>query len=122
MNKYIKKPVVVEAEELIPANIIKIVNWITETSDVSFKTDDNDNVVGLIIPTLEGNMTASIGDYIIKGVSGEFYPCKADIFHKTYSEYNGEVNSIANIGNNPFNTVTFKEAIEKQNNIKDKNP
>ena len=122
MNKYIKKPVVVEAEELIPANIIKIANWITETNDVSFKTDDNDNIVGLIIPTLEGNMTASIGDYIIKGVSGEFYPCKADIFHKTYSEYNGEVNSIANIGNNPFNTVTFKEAIEKQNNIKDKNP
>ena len=34
MNKYIKKPVVVEAEELIPTNIIKIVNWITETSDV----------------------------------------------------------------------------------------
>ena len=86
MNKYIKKPVVVEAEELIPANIIKIVNWITETSDVSFKTDGN-NIVGLIIPTLEGDMTALIGDYIIRGVDGEFYPYKPYIFKKIYSKY-----------------------------------
>lgn len=89
MNKYIKKPVVVEAEELIPANIIKIANWITETNNVSFKTDDNDNIVGLIIPTLEGNMTALIGDYIIRGVDGEFYPYKPYIFHKIYSKYEG---------------------------------
>jgi len=122
MNKYIKKPVVVEAEELIPANIIKIANWITETNNVSFKTDDNDNIVGLIIPTLEGDMTASMGDYIIKGVAGEFYPCKSDIFNKTYSKHKDEVNSIDNIGNNPFNMVNFKDLVEKQNNIKDKNP
>ena len=38
----------------------------------------------LTIPTLEGEMTASDGDYIIKGVQGEFYPCKPDIFEKTY--------------------------------------
>ena len=36
------------------------------------------------IPTLEGTMVASVGDYVIKGVNGEFYPCKPDIFHKTY--------------------------------------
>ncbi len=39
---------------------------------------------GLIIPTLEGNIVANTGDYIIKGVNGEFYPCKPDIFQKTY--------------------------------------
>lgn len=39
---------------------------------------------GFAIETLEGKMTASIGDYIIKGVNGEFYPCKPDIFEKTY--------------------------------------
>lgn len=39
---------------------------------------------GVIIDTLEGAMTANTGDYIIKGVNGEFYPCKPDIFHKTY--------------------------------------
>lgn len=41
---------------------------------------------GLFIETLEGRMLASEGDYIIKGVSGEFYPCKPDIFKKTYDE------------------------------------
>ena len=39
---------------------------------------------GVIIPTLEGDMTANTGDYIIKGVQGEFYPCKPDIFLATY--------------------------------------
>ena len=39
---------------------------------------------GILIPTLEGEMFASFGDYIIKGVNGEFYPCKPDIFAKTY--------------------------------------
>jgi len=38
----------------------------------------------LIIPTLEGELTASVGDYIIKGVKGEFYPCKPEIFEQTY--------------------------------------
>ena len=38
------------------------------------------------IETLEGTMKASVGDYIIKGVNGEFYPCKPDIFEKTYEE------------------------------------
>lgn len=38
----------------------------------------------LIIPTLEGNMYVSLGDWIIKGVKGEFYPCKPDIFEMTY--------------------------------------
>ena len=39
---------------------------------------------GFHIPTLEGHMKASFGDYIIKGVNGQFYPCKPDIFAKTY--------------------------------------
>ena len=41
---------------------------------------------GLIIKTLEGDFVANPGDYIIKGVNGEFYPCKEDIFNKTYKE------------------------------------
>jgi hypothetical protein len=40
------------------------------------------------IHTLEGNMIASVGDWIIKGVKGEFYPCKPDIFESTYEEVN----------------------------------
>lgn len=41
---------------------------------------------GIIIRTLEGDMTASVGDWIIKGVAGEFYPCRDDIFAATYEE------------------------------------
>ena len=59
-KKYIKKPVVVEA----------------------YQTDKK-----IIIHTLEGDMLAMPGDYIITGVNGEQYPCKPDIFHKTYDEY-----------------------------------
>ena len=44
----------------------------------------------LIIETLEGDMKCSIGDWIIKGVNGEFYPCKPDIFEKTYDKVEGE--------------------------------
>lgn len=39
-----------------------------------------------MIKTLEGDMLATAGDYIIKGVQGEFYPCKPDIFEATYEE------------------------------------
>jgi hypothetical protein len=40
----------------------------------------------VVIETLEGNMTADKGDYIIKGIKGEFYPCKPDIFELTYEK------------------------------------
>ena len=51
---------------------------------------DHDKIKGgLIIKTLEGEHLASIGDYIIKGVKGEFYPCKPDIFEQTYEELKG---------------------------------
>jgi hypothetical protein len=43
-------------------------------------------LTGVVIETLEGNMLASKGDYIIKGVKGEFYPCKPDIFELTYEK------------------------------------
>jgi len=46
--------------------------------------DPGRRIPGLVIPTLEGEMTANAGDYIIKGVQGEFYPCKPDIFEATY--------------------------------------
>ena len=44
----------------------------------------------IIINTLEGDMKANIGDYIITGVNGEVYPCKPDIFEKTYEKVEGE--------------------------------
>ena len=68
VKKYRKKPVVIEA----------------------YRTDKE-----IIIHTLEGDMTASIGDYIITGVNGEQYPCKPDIFEKTYELVNEWVLSLS---------------------------
>ena len=87
VKKYRKKPVVIDAWQLTYENQYEIAKWIddtwTEESNVSapmlIKIGG-----GLIIPTLEGDMHADLGDFIIKGVNGEFYPCKAEIFAKTY--------------------------------------
>jgi hypothetical protein len=74
---YRKLPVVIQAEQLTKDNQDIIVKF---TYGKALAQDNG----SLIIPTLEGGMIASIGDYIIQGVSGEFYPCKPDIFMKTY--------------------------------------
>ena len=55
----------------------------TQTVCISYKDPDNPK---LLIDTLEGVHEASVGDYIIKGVNGEYYPCKPDVFEKTYEE------------------------------------
>lgn len=77
--KYRKKPVVIEAMKLeySLSSQKEIIEW---SNHIIKKGLDG----GLIIPTLEGNIVANTGDYIIKGVNGEFYPCKPDIFQKTY--------------------------------------
>lgn len=76
--KYRKKPVIIEAVQWNGSNISEICKFTNR--DVSHLL-----VCGqLYIETLEGTHHASVGDYIIKGVKGEFYPCKPDIFAKTY--------------------------------------
>lgn len=80
-KKYRKKPVVIEAIQWTGKNLSEIDNFMGGTIG-------NKGTI-LVINTLEGDMEASIGDYIIKGVSGEFYPCKPDIFDKTYEEVTG---------------------------------
>lgn len=81
--EYRKKPVVIDAIQFIddPQRICEIQEFAGKDLRVDYS--DKDNPV-LKIETLEGTMTASVGDYIIKGVNGEFYPCKPDIFDKTY--------------------------------------
>lgn len=86
MKQYRKKPVVIEAIQFIDDvdRILEIQKFTgQETIRVDYKDKNNHT---LKIDTLEGVMTASVGDYIIKGVQGEFYPCKPDIFEKTYEE------------------------------------
>lgn len=76
IQKYIKRPVTIEAVQYTGDNAEEIMNFVNEKLIITDKE--------IVIPTLEGNMIAVPSDYIIKGVAGEFYPCKEDIFHKTY--------------------------------------
>lgn len=75
--KYIKKPVEVEAVQWNGKNAEEVLEFTNHTA--KFKNGK------MQIPTLEGTMTASAGDYIVKGIKGEFYPCKPDIFRDTYA-------------------------------------
>lgn len=61
--------------------------WFDEGAPVE-DAADGDFRIGLLLPTLEGEMLAVEGDFIIKGVQGEFYPCKPDIFAATYEPAN----------------------------------
>lgn len=82
--KYRKKPIIIEAIQFEDNSdrIIEIHEFMGgDTIRVNYEDKDNPY---LKIETLEGIMKASVGDYIIKGVNGEFYPCKPDIFEKTY--------------------------------------
>ena len=76
VKKYRKKPVIIEAIQWNGKNLAEIDNFVGG----SLKMEGS----SLVIHTLEGDMEASINDYIIKGVNGEFYPCRPDIFDKTY--------------------------------------
>lgn len=79
VNRYRTKPCEIEAIQFTGTdeNKIQLHNFM----GFQYYVDENGNVV---IPTLEGNMNASVGDYIIKGLRGEFYPCKPDVFEKKY--------------------------------------
>ena len=103
MEKYIKKQVVVEAiqwdgtlEKALEISQIEGLNsvieyYLTKTVIIGESTSNSVNtseeIKSFKIKTLEGDMNVSKGDYIIKGIKGEFYPCKEDIFKKTYVDF-----------------------------------
>ena len=87
-NKFQKKAIIIEAMQLTEESVLNVIKWVYG-DNYNIKIED---VIenGLNITTLEDGYdgrakhVANIGDYIIKGVKGEFYPCKADIFKITY--------------------------------------
>lgn len=83
ISKFRKKPIVIEAVRWDGENHEEICGFIGERLP---KRESISHEATLLIPTLEGVMTAGCGDWIIKGVNGEYYPCKNDIFNKTYEE------------------------------------
>lgn len=80
MGQYRKKPVMIEAEQYLLGEVIRA-KWLFDAMESGIVFSDAD---GLKIKTLEGVMSASVGDWIIKGVKGEIYACKPDIFAATY--------------------------------------
>ena len=77
MSKYRKKPVVIEAVQWLGDNVKEI---------EGFAYPNGVHEHRVVIQTLEGVMLGNIGDFIIKGVAGEFYPCKPEIFYATYEQ------------------------------------
>ena len=82
IKKYKKKPVVIDAIELIPENHEEAMNW----CPALYYHESGDFGSSYVVETLEGQMIGTIGDFLIRGVNGEYYPCKPDIFEKTYEE------------------------------------
>ena len=85
--KYVKKPVEIEAHQWNGNNFNEIKNFTNSNVRYHPYYENNEYYKSnntLVIKTLEGDMVASKGDYIIRGVNGEFYPCKPDIFEMTY--------------------------------------
>ena len=80
IKQYIKKPVTIEAIQLTDKNHSEIIQWLSSYDVGSYILNSSE----LYIKTLEGDMKANVGDYIIKGVKNEFYPCREDIFKMTY--------------------------------------
>lgn len=78
---YRKKPVVIDARQLTPLSIDGIEEW-CGGSIKGVRSPPEQRCID--IQTLEGEMRAEIGDWVIKGVKGEFYPCKPEIFALTY--------------------------------------
>ena len=83
MAKYRKKPVVVEAIQWNGENTEEVYQFAKPF--VSYQTI-NATIPQMAIDTLEGKMVVSQFDYVIKGIQGEFYPCKPDIFEATYEK------------------------------------
>ena len=83
-----KKPITVDGVQFTENNKSQAFDFITCKKEY---TTDESGKVAIKIKTLEGWVIASLNDWIIKGVAGEFYPCKPDIFEKTYDIINEEV-------------------------------
>ena len=115
MNKYRKKPVVIEAVQWTGENTFEVKQFCKDSYETPSASTTTPNE--LVIITLEDGETnkakhvASVGDYIIKGVEGEFYPCKPDIFNKTYDK-----EQVMTKDSNPWGNNQQKKKRAKEHN------
>lgn len=111
INKYRKVPVEIEAVQWTGNNMDEIIELNGGKRTLNFSYEDSPTTPTLCIETLEGWHYASIGDYIIRGVKGEIYPCKPDIFEKTYMcptlEGRGFILANWSMAKNEFDATVF---------------
>jgi len=81
MKKYVKKPVIIEAVQYLTDNHEEVRAFMGAFPFIYEPLDQT-----ISISTLEGDLIVRHGDYVIKGIAGEFYPCKPDIFKDSYTE------------------------------------
>lgn len=84
IKQYRKRPIVIRAVKWTGDNFDEIREFVKSQPLTLYKNDFG--FIRLLIETLEGDMYAEVGDYVICGVHGEYYPCKPDIFTETYEE------------------------------------
>lgn len=80
-QKYRKRPIVIEAVQVTFSNVYEVANWCGGSATTITSPQPTADIY---IPTLEGQMQGSIGDYVIKGAHGGFYICRGQIFEDTY--------------------------------------
>jgi hypothetical protein len=85
MPRFRKKPVIVEAVRFTGSNVAEVAALLDWEYEEGSGNDDS-----LVIETLNGDVTVSAGEWIVKGVAGEGYPCRADIFIETYDPVDDE--------------------------------
>jgi hypothetical protein len=106
ISRFTKKPITIEAVEFVDATLATMDNiseFMGEKKEIEF---DGTSVEPKIkIETLEGPIYASVGDFIIKGIHGEFYPCKPDIFFKSYDREGLEDRGELSDGYHTFNEL-----------------
>lgn len=83
-KKFRKKPVIIEGFQFTKENGADVIDWIRSNGNAANWNHLSHDEQSIDIVTLEGVMTANLNDIIIKGVQGEMYPCKPDIFSSTY--------------------------------------
>lgn len=89
VRRYRKKPVEIQAMQLTDSNAGVVTAWVASGGhEAVMRGGPGGGSKGatVTIRTLEGDHLAQVGDYVIRGVAGEFYPCKPDIFAQTYDE------------------------------------
>ena len=94
MAKFRKKPVVIDAVQILEDAVGELLSLIDGDPNVDVVrghvlSDIDGKVICVHIRTLEGEMRGDLNDWLIRGVKGEFYPCKPDIFEATYEAVNG---------------------------------